>query len=124
MVIFKKILLHYFFASSIETLENNFYIRANSKVLEVDIGEFKQYPDLPMLGNKMKTAKNGMYWNYSVPTRFSNMKVNEIIPFEEFFTDERLGNSVIAYTRSVTIMNSIPISKILNIWEGRKFIHD
>jgi hypothetical protein len=122
---FQKGFTPLFFASSIETLEKNFYIRKDSKVLEVDISEFKQYPDLPMFGNRAKTDKNGMYWLYSVPSQFQGrMKINKVTPFEEFFTNRRLGNSVIAYTRSVTIMDAIPTSKILNIWEGREFRYD
>jgi len=114
-----------FFASSIETLEKNFYIRKDSKVLEVDISSFKQYPDLPMFGNRAKTDKKGMYWVYNVPSQFQGkMKINEVTPFEEFFTDRRLGNSVIAYTRSVVVINYIPTSKILNVWDGREFRYD
>lgn len=114
-----------FFASSIETLEKNFYIRKDSKVLEVDISSFPQYPDLPMFGNKIATDQKGMYWDHRVPSQFQGrMKLGEVVPFEEFFTNKRLGNSVIAYTRSITIMEPIPISKILNVWDGRKFKYD
>lgn len=112
-----------FFASSIETLLNNFYINKNSKVLEVDIKDFAQFPDLPMLANKAKTTKTSLYWNYEVPSRFGDrMKLNEGVPFEEFFINKRLGNTVIGYTRSVTVMEDIPIKNILNIWDGNQFI--
>lgn len=76
-----------------------------------------------MLGNKMKTSKskNGMYWNYRVPPIFGMLEVDEIVPFEEFFTNERLGNKTIYYTQSVTIMEDIPIENILNVWNGSKF---
>lgn len=122
---FEKGFTPLFFGSSIETLEKNFYIRVNSKVLKVDISSFKQYPDLPMFGNRAKTDKNGMYWNYDVPSQFrGRMKVNEVVSFKEFFTDKRLGNSVIAYTRSVVVMDFVPASKILNVWEGKEFRHD
>ncbi len=122
---FEKGFTPLFFGSSIETLEKNFYIRANSKVLEVDISSFPQYPDLPMFGNKIATDQKGMYWDHRVPSQFQGrMKLGEVVPFEEFFTNKRLGNSVIAYTRSITIMEPIPISKILNVWDGRKFKYD
>lgn len=113
-----------FFAHDIETLMKNFYIQKNSKVLEVNIKDFPQYPDLPMLGNRMKTSKskNGMYWDYKVPPIFGMLKLNEIVPFEEFFTNERLGNKTIYYTQSVTIMENIPIENILNVWNGSKFV--
>ena len=78
-----------------------------------------------MFGNRAKTDKNGMYFLYSVPSQFqSRMKINEVTPFEEFFTNRRLGNRVIAYTRSVVVMDNIPTSKILNVWNGREFRHD
>ncbi len=46
-----------FFAQSLEILEKNFYIQKTSKILQVDIKNYRQYPDLPMLANYAKTTK-------------------------------------------------------------------
>lgn len=121
----KKDLHHYFFAHSYSTLLKNFYINEDSKVLEINIKDFAQYPDLPMLANKAKTAEKGLYWDYQVPSQFQEfMKLNEIISFKEYFTNRRLGNAVISYTRSVTIINDIPIENIISIKDGWEILND
>lgn len=122
---FEKGFTPLFFANSISTLLKNFYINENSKVLEVDIKNFAQFPDLPMLANKAKTTIAGLYWDYQVPFQFGDrMKLNEIVPFEEFFTNRRLGNAVISYTRSVTIMENIPVENIISIKDGWEILND
>lgn len=111
-----------FFAQSLQILEKNFYIQKTSKILEVDIKNYKQYPDLPMLANYSKTTKDGLYFDYEVPTRLQGrIKLKEVIPFSEFFTNKRLGDAVINYTRSVTIMENIPIENIVNVRDGFSF---
>jgi hypothetical protein len=111
-----------FFAQSLEILEKNFYIQKTSKILKVNIENYSQYPDLPMLANYAKTTKDGLYFDYQVPTKLQGrMKLKEIIPFSEFFTNKRLGAAVINYTRSVTIMENIPISSIIDVQEGSSF---
>ena len=111
-----------FFAQSLEILEKNFYIQKTSKILKVDISNYSQYPDLPMLANHAKTTKDGLYFDYQVPTRLQGrMKLNEVVPFSEFFTNKRLGDAVINYTRSVTIMENIPIKNIIDVQEGYSF---
>ncbi len=108
-----------FFAQSLEILEKNFYIQKTSKILQVDIQQYKQYPDLPMLGNYAKTTKDGLVFTYNVPNKLQGvMKLNEVVPFSEFFTNKRLGNAIINYTRSVTIMENIPIENIVSIKDG------
>lgn len=108
-----------FFAQSLEVLEKNFYIQKTSKILQVNIQQYKQYPDLPMLANYAKTTKDGLYFAYDVPNKLQGViKLNEIVPFSEFFTNKRLGNAVINYTRSVTIMEDIPIENIINVRNG------
>ena len=108
-----------FFAQSLEILEKNFYIQKTSKILQVDIQNYKQYPDLPMLANYAKTTKNGLYFDYQVPTKLQGrMKLNEVVPFNEFFTNKRLGDAVINYTRSVTVMEDIPIENIIDVRDG------
>lgn len=111
-----------FFAQSLEILEKNFYIQKTSKILQVDIKNYKQYPDLPMLANYAKTTKEGLYFDYQIPTRLQGrIKLKEVIPFSEFFTNKRLGDAVINYTRSVTIMENIPIENIIDVQEGYSF---
>lgn len=76
-----------------------------------------------MLANYAKTTKDGLYFAYDVPNKLQGvMKLNEIVPFSEFFTNKRLGNAVINYTRSVTIMEDIPIENIVNVRDGEYFI--
>lgn len=111
-----------FFAQSLEILEKNFYIQKTSKILQVDIKNYKQYPDLPMLANYAKTTKEGLYFDYQVPTRLQGrIKLKEVVPFSEFFTNKRLGDAVINYTRSVTVMEDIPIENITSVQEGSFF---
>lgn len=90
--------------------------------MKVDIKNYSQYPDLPMLANYAKTTKNGLVFTYDVPNKLQDvMKVNEIVPFSEFFTNKRLGNAVINYTRSVTVMENISIENIVDVQEGSSF---
>lgn len=75
-----------------------------------------------MLANYAKTTKEGLYFDYQVPTRLQGrIKLKEVVPFSEFFTNKRLGDAVINYTRSVTVMEDIPIENITSVQEGSFF---